>query len=302
MWAKVDDQLHSHPKWLEVSLSARGLWTTCLSWTCGHGTDGFVPRSFVRMHAGADTDALAAELVGIGLWDAEENGWRFHDFLLYNPSAEEVVEHEAHVSTVRAEAGRKSGESRRNKARTNAEQNTNKNEPRPRPRSQYTESSLSPASAHEEPPVEASEPPAPPLPAEPTSRRLRELFIAYRSRRFPSLVPEEFPEAELRRATADLQQLLAAGATTADVHRATAAAMRRWGDPATEGGDPKFVTVASVAGNWSALLEDDPPPRAPAPESRYGRPGAPSRRRETPEEARAAIRRDFDRIAEEAYS
>lgn len=297
MWAKVDDQLHSHPKWLEVSLSARGLWTTCLSWTCGHGTDGFVPRSFVRMHAGADTDALAAELVGIGLWDAEENGWRFHDFLLYNPSAEEVVEHEAHVSTVRAEAGRKSGESRRNKARTNAEQNTNKNEPRPRPRSQYTESSLSPASAHEEPPVEASEPEtvdeAPVHP--PASRRVRDLYIAFRAERHPTLMPEEFAPAELRRALSALHDMEKAGATTEQVHRATAAAMRR-------ASDPKFVTVQSVVDHWSALLEDDPPPRAPAPESRYGRPGAPSRRRETPEEARAAIRRDFDRIAEEAYS
>lgn len=149
MWGKVDDQLHSHPKWLEVSLAARGLWTTCLSWTCGHGTDGFVPRSFVRMHAGADADALAGELAGIGLWDEEEGGWRFHDFLIYNPSAEEAESHEAHVSAVRAEAGRRSGEARRNKARTNAEQNTNKNEPRPRPRPRPIDTSPKPPTAPE---------------------------------------------------------------------------------------------------------------------------------------------------------
>lgn len=91
-WAKIDDQLHSNEKFLACSLAARGLWTVCLSWVADKETDGALPRSIVRLHAGADLPALAGELVEAGLWIVTETGWAFHDYLAYNPSKAQLEE------------------------------------------------------------------------------------------------------------------------------------------------------------------------------------------------------------------
>lgn len=298
-WLKIDDGLFLHPKWVQSPAGARALWITALSYCGKLNTDGCVPAPLLGILGGTAADAEA--LVEVGLWERTDDGYRFHDFAEYNRTSDQ----QERISEARAEAGRKGGarsaevrgskpEANRSKPEANGKQNEAPVSRIPYP---VGEEALSPASAHEEPPVEASEPEtvdeAPVHP--PASRRVRDLYIAFRAERHPTLMPEEFAPAELRRALSALHDMEKAGATTEQVHRATAAAMRR-------ASDPKFVTVQSVVDHWSALLEDDPPPKAPAPESRYGRTGAPSRRRETPEEARAAIRRDFDRIAEEAYS
>ena len=91
-WAKIDDQLHSNEKFLACSLAARGLWTICLSWVADKETDGAIPRSIVRLHAGLDLDVLTSELVEAGLWDVTEKGWAFHDYLVYNPSKTQLDE------------------------------------------------------------------------------------------------------------------------------------------------------------------------------------------------------------------
>jgi hypothetical protein len=91
-WAKIDDQLHSNEKFLACSLAARGLWTICLSWVADKETDGAIPRSIVRLHAGQEIDVLTSELVEAGLWDLTEKGWAFHDYLVYNPSKSQLDE------------------------------------------------------------------------------------------------------------------------------------------------------------------------------------------------------------------
>lgn len=91
-WAKLDDQLHSNEKWLDLSLAARGLWSTCLSWVADKETDGAVSRSVVRLHGGAQWEELSNELVATGMWDVTEAGWQFHDYLDYNPSKAELEE------------------------------------------------------------------------------------------------------------------------------------------------------------------------------------------------------------------
>lgn len=99
-WAKVDDQWWSHPKVLGLSIGARGLWVTALSWSCGQRKD-VVPTSFVRMVAGDafEADGLADELVESGLWRrVEGGGWAIHDWADYQDRS---------LSEVRAEAGRK---------------------------------------------------------------------------------------------------------------------------------------------------------------------------------------------------
>ena len=64
-WYKVDDGIHSHPKFLDVSLAAVGLWTMCGAWCSAYLTDGQITRRQVQRLGGDDT--LAAELVDAGL-------------------------------------------------------------------------------------------------------------------------------------------------------------------------------------------------------------------------------------------
>lgn len=98
-WAKVDDQWWAHPKVLGLSLPARGLWITALSWSCGQRKSR-VPASFVRM---LDGDEAVDELVEAGLWVPDGDGWQIHDWAEYQ---------ERPLSAKRAEAGRKGAQSR----------------------------------------------------------------------------------------------------------------------------------------------------------------------------------------------
>jgi hypothetical protein len=108
-WGRIDDDLHLHEKWVDLTLAARGLWTTALSWTCRRGkpviTDGVV-----RMLAGCDPSDLADELVSVGMWHKPghgcdrcediDHGYVFHDWDRYQHKT---------TSEKRAEAGRKGG-------------------------------------------------------------------------------------------------------------------------------------------------------------------------------------------------
>jgi hypothetical protein len=89
-WAKLDDGMHSHPKFMRVSLGATGVWAIGLSYAADYMTDGYVPRAVI---AGRDDAALAFadELVEAGLWDAADRGWTIHDYLEFNPSREFVI-------------------------------------------------------------------------------------------------------------------------------------------------------------------------------------------------------------------
>lgn len=88
-WAKLDDGMHSHPKFMQVSLGAVGLWTVGLSYAADYLTDGLVPRA-VALGRGEDAPAFAAELVAAGLWDEDARGWVVHDYLECNPSRAQV--------------------------------------------------------------------------------------------------------------------------------------------------------------------------------------------------------------------
>ena len=87
-WYKVDDGIHSHPKFLDVSLAAVGLWTMCGAWCSAYLTDGQITRRQVQRLGGDDT--LAAELVDAGLWRETGDGYVFHDWGDYQPTREDV--------------------------------------------------------------------------------------------------------------------------------------------------------------------------------------------------------------------
>lgn len=89
-WFKVDDHLYSHPKWLSLPKGSRALWVTAGAWCSGQLLDGFIPAAVLPMLQGTPSEAKA--LTSSGLWDAVEGGYRFHDWALYQPTRQAVME------------------------------------------------------------------------------------------------------------------------------------------------------------------------------------------------------------------
>lgn len=87
-WFKVDDGFHGHPKVMDLSLNAVGLWTLAGSWSAKYLTDGYVPAKTLRRLGAAESDAT--ELEQAGLWLPVEEGWQFKDWSHYQPTKEEV--------------------------------------------------------------------------------------------------------------------------------------------------------------------------------------------------------------------
>lgn len=88
-WFRVDDKLHDHRKIRKAGKAAMGVWVLAGSWAMGTGSDGFVPED-VLLRWGVKADAN--RLVAAGLWLVDElegeQGWRFHDWEEFQPSAE----------------------------------------------------------------------------------------------------------------------------------------------------------------------------------------------------------------------
>lgn len=88
-WFKVDDAFHGHPKVMELSPAAVGVWTLAGSWCANYLTDGEIKASIVRRF-GAD-DAMVQELVEAGLWIDVGGAYQFKDWDEYQPLKEEVM-------------------------------------------------------------------------------------------------------------------------------------------------------------------------------------------------------------------
>ncbi len=95
-WFKVDDSMSDHPKFAALEASphwseAVALWTVAGSWCAKHLTDGNVPCTALRTLVPIDCSNAASELVRVGLWEIAEGGWRFHDWLSFQPSRASVL-------------------------------------------------------------------------------------------------------------------------------------------------------------------------------------------------------------------
>ena len=88
-WFKVDDTVWCHPKFLMLSDAAQSLWLRAGAWSAQTLTDGDVPSIAMTLLRG--TDDAAEELVASGLWERADDGYRFHDWLKYQPSKDDVV-------------------------------------------------------------------------------------------------------------------------------------------------------------------------------------------------------------------
>jgi hypothetical protein len=109
---------------------------------------------------------------------------------------------------------------------------------------------------------------------------IAELYQAYRSARFPAKADTPILPGEIRKDLPTLQEMHVAGITPAKVTEATCRALGAWSDRAR-------VTLAALAAHWSSLMDDTPtsPPPPLRPMSLGGK------RRVTPEEAKANVRR-----------
>jgi hypothetical protein len=90
-WFKVDDRLAMHPKVMQAGNAAMGLWVRAGSWSAQNLTDGHIPVALLASLGGKRAHADA--LVKAGLWEVEPNGWRFHEWTGYQPSASDVKLH-----------------------------------------------------------------------------------------------------------------------------------------------------------------------------------------------------------------
>jgi hypothetical protein len=108
-WLRLDDQIHRHEKIAPLSDRAWRLHVTAMLECCARLTDGKIARDMpVTWPAAPRGKALSktiAELESKGLWELNDYGWMVHDFLDWNPSAEQVRE----TRKVRASAGQKGG-------------------------------------------------------------------------------------------------------------------------------------------------------------------------------------------------
>jgi hypothetical protein len=130
-WFRSDDAFWRHRKvrklgrakvTVTAQVACAGLWQLAGTWSSDNISDGFVPREQVEQWD--PRLQLAARLVDAGLWHEttvdDEDGYRFHDWHDYNPSAAEVDEKRAKRAAAGRRGGVKSGESRRSKTEANA--------------------------------------------------------------------------------------------------------------------------------------------------------------------------------------
>lgn len=87
MWAKIDDNLWAHPKWINLPDSAKALWVSALSYCACYETDGHIsthtlPTLYPNKHRARAISAL----VKAGLWEPVDGGYVFHDWEHYQPT------------------------------------------------------------------------------------------------------------------------------------------------------------------------------------------------------------------------
>jgi hypothetical protein len=91
-WFKVDDSFAQHPKVLAIPRKDRpaavGLWTLAGTWCAAQLTDGHLAAYLVAEFG--STVKLAEQLVRVGLWEATDGGYRFHDWADWQPTRDQV--------------------------------------------------------------------------------------------------------------------------------------------------------------------------------------------------------------------
>lgn len=115
-WVRIDDQFADHPKVVGLSSDAFRLHVSAMCYCSAQLTDGRVTALLTRRLTWfvTDTESVTNELVTAGLWEKDGDDYMIHDYLEYNPSADEVRQQ------------RKANADRQAKHR-NSKRNTNRN-------------------------------------------------------------------------------------------------------------------------------------------------------------------------------
>lgn len=112
-WVRIEDSAPKHPKQLTAGPVACWLWVCGLAYSSSHLTNGFIPFEAMPFLGVANWKKPAGFLVSAGLFEKVDGGYRIHDYLDYQFSADDTAERRA----ARAESGRlggqRSGETRR---------------------------------------------------------------------------------------------------------------------------------------------------------------------------------------------
>jgi hypothetical protein len=106
--ARVESSVPRHPKFLRAGPAASWLWLAGLCYCQDALTDGFISAEAVHTLGVPKPLPLASVLVKERLWQEEPDGWRIHDYLQHNNSAEYINR----VRQERKSAGQKGGRSR----------------------------------------------------------------------------------------------------------------------------------------------------------------------------------------------
>lgn len=121
-WFKVDDAFHGHPKVMELSPAAVGVWTLAGSWCANYLTDGEIKTAIVR-RLGA-TDEMVQELVNAGLWIDIGGAYQFKDWDEYQPLKADVeAERNAARERMKAVRAKKKGVDRSGEQLENVQPN-----------------------------------------------------------------------------------------------------------------------------------------------------------------------------------
>lgn len=107
-WFKIDDGFHGHPKVMELSPAAVGIWTLAGTWCASYLTDGQIKHTIVRRLGGEP--GMIQELVDAGLWIQDGNTYQFKDWEDYQPMKADVeAEREASRERMRKVRAQRKG-------------------------------------------------------------------------------------------------------------------------------------------------------------------------------------------------
>ena len=86
-WLKVSDTLSWNPQIVAAGNAATGLWVRAGAWSMQQLTDGYVPAAIAKSMG---SPAEIKQLVAVGLWIEEGDGYRFPDWLDEQPSSDKI--------------------------------------------------------------------------------------------------------------------------------------------------------------------------------------------------------------------
>lgn len=92
-WARIDDSAADHRKFKRAGLEAAGLYWLAVSYCARYLTDGHIDHDWLeeRVPQPSKRDRLLEALVEQRLFDRNGSGFVVHDYLDFNPTAEQVL-------------------------------------------------------------------------------------------------------------------------------------------------------------------------------------------------------------------